>query len=106
MKNQYQLVLQFVLEIETELDLDRLHDLERELAILLRQEKNVTVDGHDFGSGEANIFIFTDCPEKTLNVVFPLVKERVDDFKAAYRDIQGENYVVLWPQNETEFLIS
>jgi hypothetical protein len=57
------------------------------------------VDGHDFGSGEMNIFIDTDEPEiafdaaKAVLATVPAWAE----YRAAYRESDGETYTVLWP---------
>ena len=54
---KYQLVLQFAAD-STE-DFDRLIELEDRL---IEELDVATVDGHDFGSGEFNIFVLTDDP--------------------------------------------
>lgn len=57
------------------------------------------VDGHDCGSGEMNIFIYTDEPEN----VFEIIKKALAQYKsfshlvAAFRERTGEQYKVLWP---------
>ena len=58
---KYQLVLQLP---TSAIDLDDVIALEDALSEAL--DASATVDGHDFGSGEGNIFIFTEDPADTL----------------------------------------
>jgi hypothetical protein len=60
---KYQLVLQFAAAV-TE-DFDRLVTLEDRLIAEL--DDLATVDGHDFGLGEFNIFILTDDPVESFD---------------------------------------
>ena len=66
------------------------------------------VDGHDFGSGESNIFILTDDPKAALALALPVL----DDFglrggmRAAYRIVGSAAYTMLWPPNSRdEFVV-
>ena len=59
---KYQLVLQFTADSME--DFDRLVALEDKL--IEEMDDVATVDGHDFGSGEFNIFILTDDPVTVL----------------------------------------
>lgn len=66
------------------------------------------VDGHDFGSGEMNIFIHTDLPidafrsaEAALGGVPSWAMVR-----AAYRSTDGDDYTVVWPETLQEFSVS
>ena len=66
------------------------------------------VDGHDFGSGEMNIFVHTDSPidafrnaESALGGVPGWATVR-----AAYRPADGDDYTVVWPANLQEFSVS
>ncbi|WP_334173795.1 hypothetical protein [Sinomonas sp.] len=58
-----------------------------------------TVDGHDFGSGEVNIFVFTDDPRTTFAAAAAVLGQdsRGSDVRAAFRHRSGETYTVLWP---------
>jgi hypothetical protein len=65
-------------------------------------------DGHDFGALEFNIFILVDVPivafEKALRSVRspgPELQQR-----AAYRELAGETYEILWPSTLTEFTVA
>ncbi len=91
---KYQLVLQFPGEqIE---DFDELLKLEFDLGLSLKGEH--IVDGHDFGSGGMNIFIHTNDPEKALgNAKDSLDKLTTKSYIAAFRDVNGEDYTVLFP---------
>ena len=59
---RYQLVLQF--SAEGPQDFETLVDLEKLIAKRLPADSNL--DGHDFGSGEFNIFVLTDRPEESF----------------------------------------
>jgi hypothetical protein len=61
------------------------------------------VDGHDTGSGETNIFIFTSDPAATfLRARETLQREgRLESVTAAHRPVDGEHYTVIWPEGET-----
>jgi len=91
----YQLVLQFP---AFAVDFDDLIAIEDELLEAL--EPSAKVDGHDFGSGEGNIFIHTDNPTATLEAVLPVLKELscAGDATVAYRTVEGNEYTVIWPK--------
>lgn len=61
------------------------------------------VDGHDFGSGQVNFFVFTNDPE----AAFRQIRQGTGDWlawpnvRAAARPIDGEDYESLWPVGET-----
>ncbi len=93
---KYQLILQFdASNIE---DFDQLIEIEDRIESALGNLHEV--DGHDFGSGEMNIFIHTNDPDSA----FELIKNNIDDsvipkFKVAYRKLDREEYQVIWPDN-------
>ena len=62
------------------------------------------MDGHDCGSGETNIFIFTTDPAATFWRVRQTLKQegRLDTVTAAYREVEGERYTVLWPEGSAQ----
>ena len=66
------------------------------------------VDGHDAGSGEANIFIHTSDPEQTFAAVRQLLGDREawNGIRVAHRPIDGDTYTVLWPKGLTTFDVS
>jgi hypothetical protein len=66
-----------------------------------------TVDGHDIGSGERNIFIFTEQPETAflaLKSVFES-KRVVTNLKVAYREVEGREYTALYPPGLRNFAV-
>lgn len=102
---KYQLVIQFPGKSTD--DFDHLIEIEDELEEKLTD--NSEVDGHDFGSGEMNIFILTNEPVETFNQVKTILAEMDDDLsvvKVAYRDIEAEDFTILWPNNLTEFVVT
>ena len=92
---KYQLVLQFdASNIE---DFDQVIEIENSTTDVLGNAH--VVDGHDFGSGEMNIFIHTDKPNDAFEIIkTKLVPTMGKEMKAAYRELSGENYTVLWPE--------
>ena len=66
----FQLVLQFA--PWSDRDFDDLVRLEEQLAALT---ESGDVDGHDLGSNEANIFVFTKNPTATLQAFLPAITE-------------------------------
>jgi hypothetical protein len=103
---RYQLVVQFRSEDDRDVAaLHRLTDLEERIDAVLPDESNDIVDGHDMGSGEMNIFIFTNTPAETFRRIQPLIGEHGPraDYRAAYRDVRGDSYTILWPEDLTEF---
>ena len=99
-----QLVLQFA--ASSLRDYDDLVALERHLAAELGESK---VDGHDMGSGEANIFIITSDAQKTFRELVPVLQRvgRLPEVTAAYRHTDENRYQVLWPQDSSrEFRVA
>jgi hypothetical protein len=100
----YQLVLQFA--ADTLSDYDALVALEDQLTAQLGKN---AVDGHDMGSGEANIFIHTSDPQSTFRQLLPLLEHtpHFSALTAAYRRNDEEHYHVLWPENSSrEFSVA
>ena len=66
------------------------------------------VDGHDGGSGQINIFIQTDNPDKVLEEVKCILEYRAEwlNIRIAYREIGKSKYVIVWPKNLMEFDIA
>lgn len=97
-----QLVLQFATGEDLD-SFDRLIRFEEELISVFG--KTAKVDGHDFGSGEMNIFILTEDPVAT----FTLVQQTHEsirparEMRAAYRLLYREDYVCLWPPELSHF---
>src|ERR1041385_8529897 len=97
---KYQSVLQFPGNSLN--DFDELIALEETLTKKLAAVAKV--DGHDFGSGEMNIFIFTEEPEQSFQRIKPTLASRgnFDSVIAAYGETTGEDYTILWPPGRTE----
>jgi hypothetical protein len=91
----YQLVLQFP---AVSVHLDDLIAIEDELMEAVAPP--ATVDGHDFGSGEGNIFVLTDDPMVTFEMVLPVLKglSRDRDATVAYRAVGRDEFTVIWPK--------
>jgi hypothetical protein len=97
---KYQLVLQF--PHESLVDYDSMVALEDELLKALGPEHDV--DGHDWGSGEMNIFIHSDEPRAAFDAARRLIPADLHrSLKAAYRNLEGETYTVVWPPGATTF---
>ena len=81
-------------------DYDELVALEHQIATELGDSQ---VDGHDMGSGEANIFIITPDAQKTFRHLVPVLKRvgRLPDVTAAYRGTDEDHYQILWPEDSS-----
>jgi hypothetical protein len=99
---EYQLVLQF-----------RGDSLEHYVAMVALEDALIEalhdfaeVDGHDVGSGEVNIFIFTNEPMKTFQQARLVLEQRgrLNLVSAAYRLADGEDYTVIWPEHSQQEL--
>lgn len=100
---KYQLVLQF--SADSVEDFDRLIALEDRLIEEL--DDVATVDGHNFGSGQFNIFILTDDPAAVFGEAQGIVINQgvPNVMRSAYREMDGEDYMILWPPSLTEFSV-
>ena len=100
---RYQLVLQF--PANTLDDFDQLVILEDKLTEELGSVG--TVDGHDFGAGEFNIFVLTDEPATLFSAAQRVVTSHgmQSVMRAAYRELTADNYLILWPPSLTEFIV-
>ena len=99
---EYQLVLQF--PCNSMQDFDAVVAAEEELISVVGH--SAEVDGHDAGSGEANIFVLTSEPAVIFKLAMPLLQQRgllTAGFKAAFRSVVGSTYTVLWPEGTSEF---
>ena len=83
------------------------HDALIELEDLLRQNLSdeSRVDGYDLGSGEMNIFILTDRPKSAFDSAKDILQRHAlwPQMRAAYRNIDAEDYTILWPANLKTF---
>lgn len=87
-------------------DFDRLVSLETKL--MESWGEIGIVDGHDFGSGTFNIFVLTNEPTTTFKQAQDVIlKEGIsNEMRSAYRESDGETYVILWPSALTEFSVA
>ena len=101
---RYQLVLQ--IKPATSDDFNRL--VSWEIALTEYLATSAEVDGHDLGAGEFNIFILTDDPSATFRSIQDLTVTRslMPSMVAAFRPIDDDGYVVLWPNDATKFNIA
>jgi hypothetical protein len=63
------------------------------------------VDGHDMGSGEMNIFVITENPKDAFNEMKAILGSRDFwvDAKVAYRNVNKDEYTILWPEDLAHF---
>jgi len=96
----YQLVIQF--RGDSLADYDAMVALENELISELGD--SASVDGHDVGSGEVNIFIITTEPARTFQQSKGVLERKrcLDAVRAAFRPVDGEEYTVVWPKDSTK----
>ena len=99
---RYQLILQF--PASSTVEYDSLVQIEDLLIDQLRAEE---VDGHDAGFGEFNIFILTSDPQKSFARLKAILGKKSvwAQARVAYRELHGEQYTTLWPDNLTEFKV-
>lgn len=100
---KYQLVIQFPEELYG--DLEWIAEFEDRLDESIADAE---VDGHDIGSGEENIFIHTNNPDNTFQVSKNILEEESVDLgniKIAYREISGNHYIPLWPENLVDYKV-
>ena len=100
---KYQLVLQFAADSIEEFDgLVALED-----RLIEELEDIATVDGHDFGLGKFNIFVLTDHPAESFDKAHRIVVNQgvPNLMRSAYREVDREDYVILWPSSLKEFSI-
>jgi hypothetical protein len=92
---KYQLVLKFPKSEAA--DFDWVADMTTRLNNI--SDESYLFDGHDLRSGEINLYIHTDDPKKALAKTLKAIPPHVSDqFKAAFRLIEGEDYTVIWPE--------
>jgi hypothetical protein len=94
----YQLVLQF--PGDSRRDVDVLVAVEDLLIKELASEHSV--DGHDIGSGQMNIFIHSENPEVAFSKVRQVIPPGVlAVLRVAYRELSTGDYIMLWPPGAT-----
>jgi hypothetical protein len=101
---KYQLVLQ--LPASSVEDYDEMIELEK---IIIGSLANLgSVDGHDAGSGEMNIFILTDFPEAAFDRIrqMPAMRNVMPDLKVACHEIGKDTFTILHPAGLIRFTIA
>lgn len=66
-----------------------------------------TVDGHDMGSGEMNIFLFTQDPKLAFERirVIPSVASYMSKMRVGYRAISENEYTPIYPHGLDHFAV-
>jgi len=101
---EYMLVLQW-LSSSTVKELDLLISLEDQIIGDIGDYGNV--DGHDIGSGEMNIFVFTEDPKATFERIKNIgsIPNHMSNLKAGYREVGEDDYVPLYPEDLDHFSV-
>lgn len=101
---EYMLVLQWPSACTAE-DLDLLVSLEDQ--IIANIGDYGSVDGHDIGSGEMNIFIFTEDPKSTFARVKNIgsMPNHMKSLKAGYPEVGQDHFVPLYPEGLEYFSV-
>jgi hypothetical protein len=99
---RYLLVLQWTAGADD--DYDALLEMEDTLETSIPAAHGY-VDGHDLGSSEMNLFVCTDEPLAAFEDAAAALSSdrRWFDVRAAYRLVEGDEYVVLWPATLQHF---
>ena len=90
-------MLLFLLPAGSLAEYDVVLELENDLMVHLTSRH--TVDGHDSGAGESNVFIHTDNPEELFLVIQDVLEMRdlLSFARVAYRSMASSVYKILWP---------
>lgn len=101
---EYMLVLQWP-SSSTAKELDLLSSLEDQIREAIGDHGNV--DGHDIGSGEMNIFIFTEDPKSAFERVKRIgsIQNHMSNLKAGYREVGEDDFVPLYPESLDHFSV-
>lgn len=103
--------MEFILVLQwsaaSEADYDALISMEDSLESDL-DEAHGYVDGHDFGSGEMNLFVHTDLPLDAFRDAQAVLGSdpRWAAVRAAYRSAEGDDYTIIWPATLQDFSVS
>jgi hypothetical protein len=84
---------------------DLLMSLEESIRESIREF--ATMDGHDIGSGEMNIFLFTENPKLAFERirVMPSVANHMSNMKVGYREVGEDEYTPLYPKGLQQFAV-
>lgn len=99
------LVLQW--PVASKADYDALIEMEDALESHL-QDAHGYIDGHDFGSGEMNIFVHTNVPLVAFQDIQATLEAdpRCATVRAAYRSVDGDEYTAIWPPTLQAFSVA
>lgn len=99
-------LLVFQLEASSIEEFDELLMLEQTISAHLASDS--VVDGHDFGCGEFNIFIFTFSLEADFREGLRFLQGRAPTMqvKAGYRALTQDEYTVLYPNDLEKFNVT
>jgi len=101
---KYQLVLQFPYD-GSAAAYDRLMALE-DAAIEGIGDKGI-IDGHDYGSGEMNLFVHTNDPSEAFSVLKRLFGPNEEaQVRAGYRDFEEDTYTPIFPTSLKHFSVT
>jgi hypothetical protein len=67
-----------------------------------------TVDGHDIGSGEMNIFLFTGNPKlafERIKTIRSVTDHMMSDMKVGFREIGEGEYTPIYPGDLKHFAV-
>lgn len=101
---RYQLVIQFKMRDDDYALQGRVQVLEDDLIANL-DPGVADFDGNDVGSGEMNLFLFTDEPAAAFAHIKPIMTAHslLDQSTAAYRPTDGVDFVPIWPEGLQNF---
>jgi hypothetical protein len=95
--------MEFVLVLQFPEDSEEFVKTLEELEDLLIEELGEVgeIDGHEVGDRQTNLLILTDHPKKAFKSVKKVLSAHglLDTMLAAYRETDGEDYTVIWPEN-------
>ena len=103
MSIEHQLVFQ--LPTASLRDLDLLATIEEALQQALGELG--LVDGHDIGSGEMNVFIFTEAPELASQRCLTVFRDLqlLGSLRGGVREVGTNEFQAVWPRGATGFRI-
>ena len=101
---RYQLILQ--LPGSSKKDYDEMLEFEEELIEILGDVGSV--DGHDAGSGEMNIFVHTNDPSGAFERVKRSQRGQncIRRLRVAFREIGRDEYTILYPKELSTFSVT
>jgi hypothetical protein len=101
---KYQIVIQWPASTINEYD----EMIEVEDVLIDRLSELHQVDGHDFGEGKMNIFLHTNNFKNAFAEVKAILEENGhwDGVRVAYREINKNKYIVLWPIGLKDFSVT